>query len=146
MEFLPGSAQRLLESPRAKVLALRKAIEDEEVRQRARIDAALATHRLSAANLAHYLGLRKQEIRPLQTELAALGLSSLGRSEGHVRDTLLRLCAWLSGQGSGVTGAADPLDGAKAAALLHENTRRSSARRRPVVTSTSWSLLLTPPT
>jgi pyruvate kinase len=67
--------------------------------------------------------LRKQDIRPLQTELAALGLSALGRSEGHVRDTLLRLCAWLSGQGSGITGAADPLDWAKAAALLHENTQ-----------------------
>jgi pyruvate kinase len=108
---------------RAKVLALREAIEEEAGRQSARIDAALPKHRLSAANLAHYLGLRKQDVRPLQLELAALGLSSLGRSEGHVRDTLLRLGAWLSGRECQATSTADPLDWARAAALLHENTR-----------------------
>ncbi len=105
------------------LLALRKAIDEEEARQRQRIAAALPKHRLSATNLAHYLGLRKQDIRPLQLELAALGLSSLGRCEGHVRDTLIRLCAWLSTQRSAATRAADELDWAKAEALLHENTR-----------------------
>jgi hypothetical protein len=118
----PGSTERL-EGVRAKVLALREAIEEEAGRQSARIDAALPKHRLSAANLAHYLGLRKQDVRPLQLELAALGLSSLGRSEGHVRDTLLRLGAWLSGRECQATSTADPLDWARAAALLHENTR-----------------------
>ena len=111
------------DSVRSNLLALITAIEDEEIRQRARIDAALPKHRLSAANLAHYLGLRKQDVRSLQLELAALGLSSLGRCEGHVRDTLLRLAAWLSGQRGDATGAADLLDWAKAEALLHENTR-----------------------
>jgi pyruvate kinase len=108
---------------RGNLLALRKAIDDEEARQRSRIDRTLSKHRLSAANLAHYLGMRKQDIRPLQLELASLGLSSLGRSEGHVRDTLLRLDAWLSGWRADAMGAADPLDWAKAEALLHENTR-----------------------
>jgi pyruvate kinase len=60
-------------------------IEEEAARQSVRIDAALPKHRLSATNLAHYLGLRKRDIRSLQLELAALGLSSLGRSEGHCR-------------------------------------------------------------
>jgi pyruvate kinase len=122
MESVAGSAEHL-EALRARLLALRRAIEEQEARHRARIDAALPKHRLSATNLAHYLGLRKQDVRPLQLELAALGLSSLGRSEGHVRDTLLRLCAWLSGRGSGVTAEADPLDWAKAGALLRENTQ-----------------------
>jgi pyruvate kinase len=108
---------------RNNLLALVKAIEEEEARHRARIDAALPKHRTSAANLAHYLGLRKQDIRPLQLELAALGLSSLGRCEGHVRDTLHRLCAWLAGQPGEAAGAGDPLDWAKAEVLLHENTR-----------------------
>ena len=108
---------------RKNLLALMAAIEDEETRQRTRIDAALPKHRVSAVNLAHYLGLRQQDVRSLQLELAALGLSSLGRSEGHVRDTLLRLGAWLSGQRGDVPGAADSLDWAKAEALLHENTR-----------------------
>ena len=37
----------------------------------------------SAANFAHYLALRRHDIRPLQLELAARGLSSLGRAESH---------------------------------------------------------------
>lgn len=42
----------------------------------------------SAANLAAYIGLRRQDLRDLQPRLAALGLSSLGRCEGHVLATL----------------------------------------------------------
>src|SRR5262245_49738565 len=42
------------------------------------------SHRLSACNLLHYLALRRHEIRPLQEELAELGVSSLGRAESHV--------------------------------------------------------------
>src|ERR1700757_3452082 len=42
------------------------------------------THRRSARNLAHYLALRRHDLRNLQTELAMLGLSSLGRTESHV--------------------------------------------------------------
>ena len=41
-------------------------------------------HRLSAQNLLHYLALRSRDMRPLQSQLAALGLSSLGRAESHV--------------------------------------------------------------
>jgi pyruvate kinase len=41
-------------------------------------------HRESARNLLHYLALRQRDIRPLQTHLAALGLSSLGRCEPNV--------------------------------------------------------------
>ena len=96
-----------------------------EQQQRARIDAALPKHRPSARNLAHYLGLRRQDIRALQLDLAALGLSSLGRSEGHVRDTVLRLQGWLSGDAP----QADPLDRANAEALLHENTAALFGKR-----------------
>ncbi len=38
----------------------------------------------SARNLAHYLALRRTDIRPLQERLAWLGVSSLGRAETHV--------------------------------------------------------------
>lgn len=41
-----------------------------------------------AANLAHYLALRQFDLRSLQSELARLGVSSLGRAEGHVLATL----------------------------------------------------------
>ena len=42
----------------------------------------------SAQNLAHYLTLRRHDLRPLQTKLGQAGLSSLGRSEAHVLGTL----------------------------------------------------------
>ena len=42
----------------------------------------------SARNLLHYLGLRNFDIRELQTRLASLGLSSLGRTESHTLPAL----------------------------------------------------------
>ncbi|MGE0449302.1 MAG: pyruvate kinase [Vicinamibacterales bacterium] len=38
----------------------------------------------TAANLLHYLALRQADLRPLQSRLASMGLSSLGRAESHV--------------------------------------------------------------
>lgn len=118
---------------RASLLGLMTAIAEEEEAQRAHIDAVLPKHRLSAANLAHYLGLRKQDIHRLQLDLSAVGLSSLGRSEGHVRDTLLRLCAWLAGErGDAMTGESEErLDWAKAERILHANTRALFGPRPP---------------
>jgi len=50
----------------------------------------------SALNLAHYLELRRTDLRPLQERLAAVGLSSLGRGEAHVNATLDSIIALLS--------------------------------------------------
>jgi pyruvate kinase len=45
----------------------------------------LAPHAVpSARNLAHYLALRRTDVRPLQERLAWIGVSSLGRAETHV--------------------------------------------------------------
>jgi pyruvate kinase len=41
-----------------------------------------------AANLAAYIALRREDLRSLQEHLSVLGLSSLGRCEGHVMATL----------------------------------------------------------
>ncbi|MCS7069646.1 MAG: pyruvate kinase [Meiothermus sp.] len=49
----------------------------------------------SARNLADYLVLRKHDLRPLQRELARLGLSSLGRAESRVRENLDAVLATL---------------------------------------------------
>jgi pyruvate kinase len=106
----------------AGVQGVQQAVDAEEARQRRRIDAALPKHRASAANLAHYLGLRKQDLRRLQMDLAAAGLSSLGHCEGHVRDTLQRLVAWLGGRADAAAGG-DGVDPAQAERLLHANTR-----------------------
>ncbi len=45
-------------------------------------------HRASATNLLHYLALRRHDIRTLQERLAAMSLSSLGRTESHVLSAL----------------------------------------------------------
>jgi pyruvate kinase len=42
----------------------------------------------SAKNLLHYLALRQHDIRELQESLSLIGLSSLGRAEGHVLASL----------------------------------------------------------
>jgi len=133
-----GWTERRLDALRADLLALRNAIEEEEARQRPRIEAALPKHQLSATNLAHYLGLRKRDVRPLQLELAALGLSSLGRSEGHVRDTLLRLDGWLAGK---QRDAAEPpirSTGRRPKPSCPRIHGRCSGRGRPAVMCTSW--------
>ena len=120
--FIPG---RHIETLHASLSALLQAVDQEKTARAESIAAALPRHRASACNLAHYLGLRKLDIRRLQLELAAIGLSSLGRCEGHVRDTLLRLSAWLDGKRGDalVTDAESGLDQARSERLLHENTR-----------------------
>ena len=45
-------------------------------------------YRASARNIVHYWAIRQADLRGLQTQLAAFGLSSLGRSESHVEATL----------------------------------------------------------
>jgi len=45
-------------------------------------------HRASARNLLDSLALRRYDIRPLQSKLARLGFSSLGRIEPHVVSSL----------------------------------------------------------
>jgi pyruvate kinase len=47
------------------------------------LDNVAAAYNASARNLLHYLAMRKRDIRPLQTELATLGLSSLEGAEAH---------------------------------------------------------------
>ena len=50
----------------------------------ASITEACPQSRRSVQNLVHYLALRKRDLRDLQSRLASLGLSSLGRSESSV--------------------------------------------------------------
>jgi pyruvate kinase len=115
---------RHLAALRRRVQSIVDAIRREATACRSQIKAALPSQRRSALNLAHYVGLRKQGVRQLQLDLAGLGLSSLGRSEGHVRDTLLRLIGWLKLPDSGGHGhdTTDELDTDTAETILHENT------------------------
>ena len=53
-------------------------------------------HGESQRNLLHYLALRRHDLRPLQEELATLGLSSLGRAESHVLSSIEAVMVALS--------------------------------------------------
>jgi pyruvate kinase len=89
------------------LLELRGSV-DEEGRQlfdRWRPGLARRAFRLSALNLAHYLALRRRDLRPLQAALTPWGLSSLGRSEARVLPNLDAVTATL-----GAICDADPAD------------------------------------
>ena len=79
---------KALEHLEADVRALRDALIAAETARSAEIAAAHPAHQRSAANLIHYLELRHHDVRTLQTRLADLGLSSLGRSEPNVLATV----------------------------------------------------------
>lgn len=76
----------------------------------------------SAVNLAHYLALRRRDLRPLQDQLAALGLSSLGRGESHILDNLNRVVDILAyGFGTVPPPAEAAIDGAEGRRLLENH-------------------------
>ena len=83
-------------------------------------------HRRSARNLAHYLALRRRDIRGLQSHLALLGLSSLGRTESHVLDavqTVHRVLNVLLGSNSALPSPAEPaVELSEGTQLLEANT------------------------
>ncbi len=77
--------------------------------------------RESARNLIHYLALRVRDLRPLQEQLAWLGLSSLGRSESHVLanlDKVLSLLHRITGQPWSDRSAEEPAGSVSSRRLL----------------------------
>jgi pyruvate kinase len=68
--------------------AIRTRMVADAAASRTALDTVHANYRDSAENLLHYLSLRRHDLRPLQLQLAALGLSSLGRAESHVLATV----------------------------------------------------------
>lgn len=88
--------------------------------------------RTSARNLLHYLSLRQHDIRQLQEGLARLGLSSLGRSEGHVLASLQAvhhmLCQLLD---CAPTKKPIPVSHAESVELLEKHTSELLGARPP---------------
>ena len=80
----PNDIDRLIDQ----IAALRTSILAETAPADDRLESVHPNFHDSARNLLHYLALRRHDLRPLQLRLAALGLSSLGRSESHVLSTL----------------------------------------------------------
>ncbi|WP_199243466.1 hypothetical protein [Hymenobacter sedentarius] len=67
----------------AELTALRQEMVQAAAQAGSRVAAVSPVFRASAFNLLHYLALRRRDLRPLQSRLAVLGLSSLGRAEAH---------------------------------------------------------------
>ena len=72
----------------SRLAEIRRSLIRDESELHERISRVDPAYRKSASNLIHYLALRRHDIRALQDDLAALGLSSLGRTEAHVMSTL----------------------------------------------------------
>ena len=67
---------------------IRAAMVAETIQYESRLKKIHPNYRESAQNLMHYRVLRQRDMRSLQTRLATLGLSSLGRAESHVLATV----------------------------------------------------------
>jgi pyruvate kinase len=84
-------------------------------------------HGASARNLMHYLALRRHDIRHLQSQLAALGLSSLGRTEPHVMSSLNAVVNLLRSLTGSEEACVQPLNGTpglgEGALLLEKHTK-----------------------
>ena len=91
----------------------------------------------SARNLLQYLSLRGQDLRELQDSLVALGLSSLGGSEGHVQasvDAVLVALDALAGAPGAVRSSPPPIGFARSREVLAARTAvllGPVPRRRP---------------
>jgi pyruvate kinase len=88
--------------------------------------AQVAPHqRESARNLLHFLALRATDLRALQSQLAWLGLSSLGRAESHVLasvDKVLGILHRLTGQDWQDRSPDEPVGSVSGPALLGRHT------------------------
>src|SRR6187455_3393082 len=103
MAATPADIRRL----RGEIAKLEANALAQEVSLSAELEGLHPDNRAAGRNLLHYLALRQHDLRDLQRELTALGLSSLGRSEPYVFATLEAVERALGGL-SGESAAAVP--------------------------------------
>ena len=81
-------------------------------------------HAASATNLAHYLAMRRIDLRPIQQRLSWLGVSSMGRAETHALanlDKVLGILHRLAGLPWATLGEDEPVGSRRGPALLAHN-------------------------
>ncbi|MEO5763448.1 MAG: pyruvate kinase [Vicinamibacteria bacterium] len=118
---MPIIPPRVLNRLASALTELRTSAMELEASHAAPILRSCPEHRQSARNLVHYLALRQHDIRPLQEDLGELGLSSLGRLEGHTLATLnsvLALIGKSAGRAARLAGAGPAGISPRAAARL----------------------------
>ncbi len=90
---------------------LRERLLDAEAQWSAQIAGVDEANLNSAVNLVHYWAIRQCDLRELQQQLAAFGLSSLGRCEPHVQATLGAIAATVEALLRHVSSAREPVVG-----------------------------------
>ncbi len=104
---------------------LRQSMHDREAAMHAELSRVSEKYQESARNLIHYLALRVHDLRPVQEQLAWLGLSSLGRSESHVLanlDKVLGILHCLTGQDWVDKSAEEPAGSVSSRRLLERHS------------------------
>lgn len=122
---MPSPTPRHLERPLAQLKVLFAGAVEYERAYAAEIDKIEPSYRNSARNLLHYLSIRQHDIRDLQQDLSALGLSSLGILEPHALasvESVIAILEKLSGQASSIRGE-PPVDFRTGPLLLRDHTR-----------------------
>lgn len=94
--------------PRSALIGELQGIRHAMLAAEARLPAA--RRGVSERNLAHYLAFRRRDHRPLQQQLAALGLSSLGRAEPDVLANVDKVLQRLLPPGGAAGTPADPAE------------------------------------
>lgn len=97
--------------------------------------------RPSAINLAHYLAMRRYDMRRLQDRLAWVGVSSLGRAETHALanvDKVLGLLHLLAGRVWANRAGDEPVGFRRGPALLDRHAEAVFDRRPPSARCASW--------
>ena len=108
------------------------------------LDEVHEVHRASVENLAHFVALRSRDLRVLQDDLAALGLSSLGRSEAHVLATIDAVSTALRAlEGSPAEHPTEPLTGFSTGPRLL--ARKAEALLGPEPTGRATRIMVTLP-
>ena len=104
--------------------ALRTSMLEHGARLAPWIRTADPAHAASAANLAHYLAMRRYDMRRLQERLSRIGLSSLGRAETHALanlDKVLGLLHLLVGRPWASLSSDEPVGSRRGPALLERH-------------------------
>jgi pyruvate kinase len=130
----------------ARLSALRERLLEEADGWRPWSEDGDADRDASARNLLQYLALRGQDLRELQDPLVELGLSSLGRSEGHVQasvDAVLNALSALVGEPPPPTSSLPPIGFARSREVL---AVRTAALLGPVPRRRPTRIMVTMPT
>lgn len=78
------------------LLGLLRYVKKFEASHRHWLNGVASHHEMGARNLLHYVALRQHDIRAVQKDLAACGLSSLGQSESTVLHSMTRVARMLA--------------------------------------------------